>query len=663
MRRCVTIALVVVSNVLFMGNLYAVQSLPVTNSIQPAVNFWTRVFSEITTQQGFLHDKNNHSIVYSTLSLPPGSSREKKKYITAKIKELSEKIERLAQNGKPKDELDKKILEMVGSDSQSLEQATNAIRFQLGQADRFRTGLRRSGAWINEIEKIFIQKNLPQELIALPFLESGYNPVAKSHVHALGLWQFMRSTATRYLVVNRYIDERLDPILASEAAANLLSYNYSILKSWPLAITAYNHGLQGIVRAVKATGSEDLDEIIGSYQGKRFGFASKNFYAELLAVAYLYRNHTKYFPQVELEQPVKRNKLSVSYYISASDVIRAWGISTQAFAILNPALSKTLISGSKRIPPSTTLFVPDHYPVSTYLAKLDSIPADKKYSAQVISSEHVVESGDTIIGIATLYHVSVEEVLLANNLEYRSRIRIGQRIALPTNANIKLALTASKAIKTPTKEPSVVIPSVKNKVEPQDTVGSKLALIDQYAQRTQIPYARISRLRSIVVPILYPQDEELAELLQNNSGSLIGDFNDYRVKNGTVFIAVGETLGHYAEWLVEDIQELRKINNLTKKSVLRVGKKINLRFNQVSLEEFEQKRIEFHRVIQQSYFDKYLVRSVIQYTVKRNETILGIANRHNDLPLWLLKQYNPNLPSAINSGMIISIPIIEAKKI
>jgi membrane-bound lytic murein transglycosylase D len=125
------------------------------------------------------------------------------------------------------------------------------IRFQLGQKDRFLQGLFYSGRYLALMEKIFKTNGVPAEITRLPFVESSFNLKAQSKVGASGIWQFMRSTGKLYLKINDTVDERNDPIRATEAAAQLLKLNYESLGSWSLAITAYNHGRKGLMRAVQ----------------------------------------------------------------------------------------------------------------------------------------------------------------------------------------------------------------------------------------------------------------------------------------------------------------------------------------------------------------------------------------------------------------------------
>jgi len=139
---------------------------------------------------------------------------------------------------------------------------------------------------------ILRQHKVPEELVALPLIESSFDNRARSHAKAAGLWQFLRSTARRFgLSVRGKQDERYDPVRSTAAAARMLKHHHEELGSWPLAITAYNHGLGGIKRAVQTLGTQDIGRIVAEYQGRRFGFASRNFYAEFLAAMELMELH------------------------------------------------------------------------------------------------------------------------------------------------------------------------------------------------------------------------------------------------------------------------------------------------------------------------------------------------------------------------------------
>jgi membrane-bound lytic murein transglycosylase D len=155
------------------------------------------------------------------------------------------------------------------------------------------------------MERIFRAEGLPLELTRLPLVESCFDVEAYSKVGAAGIWQFMPATGRLYAMdVNDSVDERRDPIASTRAAARFLRHNYEALEdSWPLAITAYNHGPAGIRRAISATGTTDIGVIVGRYDGPAFGFASRNFYAEFLAALDVDRHREAWFGKLDVHQP------------------------------------------------------------------------------------------------------------------------------------------------------------------------------------------------------------------------------------------------------------------------------------------------------------------------------------------------------------------------
>ena len=158
--------------------------------------------------------------------------------------------------------------------------------------------LQRAGSWESHIAQTLAAQGLPPEIAALPHVESSFQPTAMSKAGAAGMWQFIRSTGRRYLRIDGAVDERLDPYRSTEAAAQLLSYNYRLLGSWPLAITAYNHGAEGMRRARDQLGTDDIVRIVRQYQSPTFGFASRNYYCSFLAAMRLDRDPEKYFGNV-----------------------------------------------------------------------------------------------------------------------------------------------------------------------------------------------------------------------------------------------------------------------------------------------------------------------------------------------------------------------------
>ena len=214
------------------------QNLPRPVELEPAIQFWVKVYTEVDTQSGFLHDANHLSVVYSAMPLDRKRIEVRREQIKGTLRLLATgKREGLTSE-------QQQILELwpADVDGQTLRAAAENVRWQLGQSNAFLAGYKRSGLYRNHITSVIEDKGLPAELIALPHVESSFNPSAYSLAAAAGMWQFTRATGQRFMRIDHIVDERMDPYISAEAAMSLLEYNYRVLGTWPLALTAYNHG-------------------------------------------------------------------------------------------------------------------------------------------------------------------------------------------------------------------------------------------------------------------------------------------------------------------------------------------------------------------------------------------------------------------------------------
>ena len=313
--------------------------------------------------------------------------------------------------------------------NQTLRAATSKVRWQLGQSDRFLGGLERSGAYRAHIDKVVREKQLPAELRVLPHVESSFNPGARSSVAATGMWQFTRATGQRFMRIDHVVDERMDPYLATNAAMSLLEYNYSVLGTWPLALTAYNHGVGGIARAVRQIGTTDIDKIIANYNGRAFGFASRNFYPQFLAVLQVENDASRYFGEVRLNPAPDFREVEIDAYIDAEVFARSVGISLEQLQADNRALRPVVWEGNKRIPKGFMLKVrAAAVPAGDLLAM---ISAEFKFPVQTPDIAYVVIRGDSLSVIARRFNTTVPRLVSLNQLASRNRIAIGQRLLLP----------------------------------------------------------------------------------------------------------------------------------------------------------------------------------------------------------------------------------------
>jgi len=340
----------------------ASEPFPLYPCVEPNVRFWVDAYAKYPTTKGLLHDSTDLTVVYAVIDLwspqKHGSRKVNRKRIKAAKQKYQNILRKLAQNVAVQDPEARRVATFFGSNAGPavFRKAMRNIRCQIGQKDRFREGLIRSGAYIEKIKGIFISHGLPENLAHLPHVESSFNLEAYSKFGAAGIWQFTRSTAKQFMTVDYALDERRDPIRSSEAAAQLLKRNYEKLGSWPMAITAYNHGVSGMMRAKRAKGT--YEAIFKSYRSRRFKFASRNFYSEFLAAMHVAANCEQYFGTLELDKPLETREVVIEGYASISDLSHHFQVDLQTIHALNPALRPPVLKEQKYVPRGYALRLP-----------------------------------------------------------------------------------------------------------------------------------------------------------------------------------------------------------------------------------------------------------------------------------------------------------------
>jgi membrane-bound lytic murein transglycosylase D len=328
------------------------------------VDFWVAINTRYYTYQGLIHDAKYVDRVYEVLDLK-GAPKNGQHLIHAAKRKWRETLLSLhRKQAHPEtwttdEKYVAKLFEGIDEPNKYLNAAhRKRLRFQLGQKDRFLDGLVQSGRYLPLMEEVFRKQGLPPELTRLPFVESSFNTRARSKVGASGIWQFMRYTGKLFIQINDSVDERNDPIRATEAAAKLLKLNYDSLGSWPLAVTAYNHGRKGMMRAVRRVGSASLVDIVNDYHSRTFGFSSSNFYVELLAMVEIEKNSEKYFGPVERSKPLRGVEVRVPDYVAMRDLCKFLKLDRESLRELNPALSEAVFDGGLLIPSGYLLRLP-----------------------------------------------------------------------------------------------------------------------------------------------------------------------------------------------------------------------------------------------------------------------------------------------------------------
>ena len=617
--------------------------------LEPDVRFWIRVYTEVTTDGGLLHDDWYLGLVYEVLRFDPSDSQRQREHIVEQAKARYAALLRRFAAGDTENLTphERRILHSFGDKTTpaGYREAIERIRFQLGQADRFHEGLIRAQAYEASISRVLADRGVPPEIGALPHVESSFNPAAYSRVGAAGLWQFMPGTARRYMRVDGIVDQRLDPYSATEAAANLMLYNYRLLGSWPLAVTAYNHGPGGLRRAQDELGTNDIAVIVKHYQGATFGFASRNFYVAFLAALEVDRNAEKYFGPLTHLPETQSTVVTLPDYIAVDALARAFKADLGALRVLNPALRPPVWNKTRLVPRGYELRIPGSAtPADITAAWARLVPAER-FVAQRNDGAHRARRGETLAGIAAASGVTLNRLLAANNLSAARELARGEvvRIPLPASradgsaAGVAAAAAATAAVTAP---PAAEAPAATGETAPAPASARQPPPKEPVSERQAMSTA--------LLPAAAP------------SGN--GDTTDYGVgADNTVVVQAAETLGHFADWSKVSSASLRTLNKLHKNAMVTLGHKVKLDLSQVSAAQFEAARREYHRQLQESFFAAHRISGTENYVVKKGESLWIIAQQHADLPVWLVAEYNPDVDfGEVRPGTTIALPRVEA---
>ncbi len=743
------------------GNVGAQTSdLPRPVELEPDVQFWVRVYTEIDTRSGFIHDSQHLGAVYRIIRFRDDISRRARtRQLNEAYQEVRDVLAVLADGkraGLTADEQQLLALWPEDVSNAELRASSRRLRFQLGQSDRFRAGLIRSGAWRTYIEGVLAERGLPPELVALPHVESSFDPTAYSKVGAAGMWQFTRSTGLRYMRIDHIVDERRDPFISTIAATRLMENNFDVLQSWPLAITAYNHGQAGMRRAMRQLGTDAIEVILRNYEGRTFGFASRNFYTAFLAAIQVDADYEQYFGPLDLEAAVDTTLVEVPDYLTVATLQSALDTDRGVLRSWNPALTNAVWSGDKFVPRGFDLRLPAAM-MADAVGDLAAIPDTQRYAAQMPDVIHRVRSGDTVSQIADRYRVSVTSLVQLNGLRSRNFIRTGQILRLPgSDGTIPMTLaqvngeqpgetyvvrtgdsidrisrqfgiaeeqllarnrivdknliyvgqelrlgSPTEPLEEPVVEvvlarvelptrmalvPATPLPAASNAaaavgpvLRPEASVPDALTplvpgpVAFRPAERIPEPPVFIREpsdtpvdepAPAVVADTLEPEPEFSPDVnvLASVQAEMAADPSDYFVgADGTIEVQAQETLGHYADWLEIRTQRLRDINGMPFTQAVVIGQRLELSFSQVDRPTFEQRRTEYQRRTQEAFFLAYQITDTREHVVRPGESLYILALRTYQVPVWLLRQFNPDVDlDRVSPGTVVKFPELRA---
>lgn len=669
---------------------------PLPEVLRPNVTFWKRVFAVFDRNGGLLHDMADVSIVYHIWysDLPSDGPLRQDMIDEARIRYRAI-LETLA-DGKRFDLTsdEQRVWELFKGKQHPMafRAAMNAMRFQGGMRSRFAEGLVRSWSYLPEMEQIFAEVGVPIELTRLPHIESSFENRALSKVGAAGIWQIMPATGRLYLRVSRGVDERLNVRAATLAAARILRDNYEKLGTWPLAITAYNHGPYGMMRAVDTVGTTDFGVIVQRYRGPLFGFASQNFYAEFLAALDVSQNYKQYFGDLLFSEPSWPGRLEArtvdaprtfSAFVQPSQpvTLEARMVGERNPAIASPSQFEAPLQASLAEPPPSLGVESTPMPV---VVRPIPAPAPPVAAPLPVATAPVapaprpapVESPNLTPAPPAALPSPVAVASLPPPKEPRSVARVSQTVTSPPPP--PPALVRDKVYRVRRGDTLFSI------AQRHETTVADLASVNGLSQRTQVKAGQTLQLpaapqpvisaertpqKDVILPVVTPVKSAAAlpvhraVLTEVRPASAPAQADDrFHIKGDTIRVAAQEQLNQYAEWLDVPVQRLRTLNRLSKRQTPALGTTVRLDFTKVSATQFTQRRLQYHRSLEEAFLRRYRVGEVVTRKLKRGETFLTVSREARDVPLWLLQRYNTHVDlKSAGPGTELRIPKVVGK--
>ena len=298
----------------------------------------------------------------------------------------------------------------------------NVTLFSENIREKFSVWLSRSGQYLELMKKILKEKNVPEEIVFLPLIESGFNPYAYSPARAAGYWQFIASTAKKYgLSITWWKDERRDPVKSTVAAANYLNDLYQMFGSWNLAMAAYNAGEGKILRAINRTKTDDYWSLLGTNQIKN---ETKEYVPKFIAASLIANSPETYgFDNLEYHPPLNYETVTLTSPVDLEVAADCAGTSIDVIKELNPELKRWCTPPDAR---EYSLRIPEGKK-DIFLDNLSQVPEEKRFTVDI----YTASKGDTLKGISRRSGIPVQAILDLNDMEKIIPLKTGTKIYLP----------------------------------------------------------------------------------------------------------------------------------------------------------------------------------------------------------------------------------------
>lgn len=294
--------------------------------------------------------------------------------------------------------------------------------------------LARSTRYEKLMKKVLRDNGLPEDLFYIALIESGFSSAATSHAAAVGYWQFIRGTGKRYgLEINAFVDERRDPVFATQAAAEYFKGLYSVFGSWYLAMASYNVGENRVKREVMNHYTRDFWELA---RKKRLPKETINYVPKFIAAKLIAKDPDKYgFGEIDYLPPIEFDHITVNKPVNLRQIADKMNLNYEDFKALNPKFKGEVatVKGSElilRIPPGTN--------EQALAVANESVVNTVQFIADTGDTQtYRIRSGDTLSTVARRYRTTVAYLRDLNDLPRRKPLRVGMRIYVPDRTPLR----------------------------------------------------------------------------------------------------------------------------------------------------------------------------------------------------------------------------------
>ena len=407
--------------------------------------------------------------------------------------------------------------------------------------DNMKLYLERSTRYMNLMRSVLRESGLPDKLIYVAMIESGFSFKARSRAQAVGYWQFIEPTGRRYgLKVDAFIDERRDPLLSTKAAGEYLKDLYSLFGSWYLAMASYNAGEYRVNRAMMKHYTRDFWNL---RKNRSIPRETREYVPKFIAAYLIAQNPKKYgFHNLNYQEPIQFESVAVHQPISLKKLAQKLSLNYEDLRILNPKYVTEYVPMEKT--GTTVIRVPSGVSEKvTQTVLTAAVMSRPKHSKTYVY--YKVRWGDNLFKLARRNRTTVNTIARMNGFSSKKMLRAGQVIKLPHRYASRAYASVNKSKKY-------------HKVRRGESLG-------RIARRYGVTTAKIKVWNNLSSSVIHPRQVLLVKAPDSNS------------KNRKIHVVRrGDTLITIAKKYEVPLVALMKKNSLTFKSIIRVGRKINI---------------------------------------------------------------------------------------